>query len=107
MKKTYILMAVLVSLAGCASSGNQVLKNETLDTVSQKIVKGVSTQKDVKAAFGDPNSTSFTDSGNELWNYVYAKATVKAVNFVPVVNLFAGGADVDKKTLVVFFDASG
>jgi outer membrane protein assembly factor BamE (lipoprotein component of BamABCDE complex) len=107
MKNTHILFAMLALISGCASSGNQIIKDQTSETVAQKIQKGISTQKDVKIAFGDPSSTSFTDSGNELWNYVYAKATAKPENFIPVVGLFAAGANVDKKTLVVFFDQNG
>jgi len=107
MKKSLLLSAALFALASCASSGNQVLKDQTTDTVAAKITKGTSSKNDVKVAFGDPTSTSFTDGGNEIWNYAYAKATAKAVNFVPIVGIFAGGADVDKKTLVILFDDTG
>ena len=107
MKKSLILSAALFALASCASAGNQVLKDQNADTVATKITKGTSTKNDVKAAFGDPTSTSFTDGGNEIWNYTYAKATAKAVNFVPIVGIFAGGSDVDKKTLVVLFTDGG
>jgi outer membrane protein assembly factor BamE (lipoprotein component of BamABCDE complex) len=72
-----------------------------------RIIKGQSTKNDVKAAYGDPSSTSFTDSGNELWNYEYAKATPKGANFIPIVGIFAGGMDVDKKQMVFFFDKAG
>ena len=107
MRRFVCVMACAAALAGCASGGVQALKDETTQTVAAKITKGRSTQADVKAAFGDPISTSFTDSGNELWNYQYIKLVPKAVDFVPVVGLFAGGSDVEKKTLVVFFDKNG
>jgi outer membrane protein assembly factor BamE (lipoprotein component of BamABCDE complex) len=104
-----IAAAFLVTavMSGCASQGVQQLKEESASTVSEKITKGKSTRDDVRKAFGDPTETSFTDSGNELWRYKYSHETSKAQNFIPVVNLFASGADVDKKELVVFFDDKG
>ena len=107
MRNTIIVLLLMGSISGCASAGIQAIKGETTETVATKITKGRSTTADVRRAFGDPTSTSFTDSGNELWNYEYAKATPKAANFVPIVGIFAGGMDVDKKTLVFFFDKNG
>lgn len=94
-------------LAGCASAGNQVLKTETSDSVDQQIHDGQSTKASVKAAFGDPSETSFTDGGNEIWKYTYAYVTPMAADFVPIVGLFAGGSNVDKKELVILFDKNG
>ena len=107
MRRFACVIVCAAALAGCASGGVQALKDETPQTVAAKLTKGRSNQSDVKAAFGDPISTSFTDSGNELWNYEYIKIVPKAVDFVPIVGIFAGGSDVDKKTLVVFFDKNG
>ena len=36
--------------------------------------------------------------------YLAVVATPKAVNFVPIVGIFAGGADIQSKELVVMFD---
>jgi outer membrane protein assembly factor BamE (lipoprotein component of BamABCDE complex) len=105
--RSLVVIAVTLSLAACASAGNQVLKTADADVVSRSITDGKSTKADVQASFGDPNDTSFTDGGNEIWKYTYAYATPTAVSFVPVVGIFAGGADVDKKTLVILFDKSG
>lgn len=102
---TAVLVAAVMS--GCASVGVQQLKDESASTVSEKIIKGKSTKDDVRKAFGDPTETSFTDGGNELWRYKYTHSTSKPQNFIPVINLFASGADVDKKELVVFFDDNG
>lgn len=108
MKKIVIAAAIgMVVLAGCASHGVQRLKNENASTVGAKIAKGKSTKEDIRAAFGDPSETSFTDNGNELWRYRYSYATAKGINFVPIVNIFSSGANIDKKELVVFFDEHG
>jgi outer membrane protein assembly factor BamE (lipoprotein component of BamABCDE complex) len=104
-----IVTGLLVAsvLGGCASVGVQQLKDESAASVSEKIAKGKSTKEDVRKAFGDPTETSFTDSGNEIWRYKYAHATSKPQNFIPLVNIFTSGQDVDKKELVVFFDDGG
>jgi outer membrane protein assembly factor BamE (lipoprotein component of BamABCDE complex) len=107
LKNLIMIACVSVVLAGCASAGNQALKDQSEATVSQKLTRGVSTKVDVKKAFGDPEDVSFTDSGNEIWHYSYAKAQAKAENFIPYYNIFKSGADVNKTTLVVLFDKQG
>ena len=109
MRANYLVISVLSAclLGACASQGVQQLKEENQASVATKITRGKSTKDDVRAAFGDPTETSFTDSGNELWRYRYSHSTSKAINFVPLANLFLAGADVDKRELVVFFDADG
>jgi outer membrane protein assembly factor BamE (lipoprotein component of BamABCDE complex) len=100
-------VVTVVSLSACASAGNQVLKTQDADTVSRSIVDGQSTKATVQSTFGDPNDTSFTDGGNEIWKYTYAYATPTPETFIPIVGIFAGGANVDKKTLIVLFDKAG
>jgi outer membrane protein assembly factor BamE (lipoprotein component of BamABCDE complex) len=107
MKWNVILLAGAVALAGCATSGNQSLKGQDQASVSNKLTRGTSTKADVQKAFGDPVDVSFTDSGNEIWHYSYAKAQAKAENFIPYFNLLKSGTDVDKTTLVVLFDKQG
>lgn len=54
--------------------------------------------------YGDPAKTSFTDSGNEIWEYDFSRTQSKPTNFIPYVNLVASGAEGDKKSLVIFFN---
>ena len=98
--------AVLLSacLAGCASVGNMSIADASADTVSQQIFKGRTTQAEVRQLYGDPMKTSFTDSGNESWEYEFSRLRSKATNFVPYVNVLYSGAEGDKKSLVLFFD---
>lgn len=103
----YAALSVLLALGACASAGNQVLKSESADSVDKMVVDGRSTKADVQKAFGDANDTSFTDNGNEIWKYTYAYATPTPESFIPVVGIFAGGADVDKKTLTILYDKDG
>ncbi|ABO60418.1 outer membrane protein assembly factor BamE (plasmid) [Burkholderia vietnamiensis] len=109
MKKTTVtaVLAAVIALAGCASAGNQTLRSANPSEIEQHVVKGKSTKSDVEAYLGAAESVSFTDSGLEIWQYTYAKQTSKAINFIPVVGILAGGADVDKKVLTILFNDKG
>ena len=65
MKKMALAVALAVTLAGCASSGNQKLKSETETSVQSKIHEGKTTKVEVKTLFGSPDAVSYTDGGNE------------------------------------------
>ena len=58
----------------------------------------------MRELYGDPLKTSFTDSGNEIWEYEFSRLHSKPTNFIPYVNLVYSGAEGDKKSLVIFFD---
>jgi outer membrane protein assembly factor BamE (lipoprotein component of BamABCDE complex) len=83
------------------------IKNATKDSIYAQVVEGKTTQAEVQQAYGVPTGKTFTDGGNEIWTYSYAYMTAKGINYVPIVGLFAGGADVEKKQLVLLFDKDG
>jgi len=91
-------------LAGCSSSGNERIADASLQSVSGQLVKGKTTQIQVRELYGDPLKTSFTDSGNEIWEYEFSRLRSKLTNFIPYVNAIYSGAEGDKKSLVIFFD---
>ena len=93
-------------LSGCSSVGNNSIADATAESVSAQLIKGKSTQPDVRALYGDPSKTTFTDSGNEIWEYDFSRMHSKPTNFIPYVSLIHNGAEGDKKSLVVFFDRS-
>ena len=93
-------------LSGCASVGNESIADATPESVSGQLIKGRTTQDQVRGIYGDPVKTSFTDSGNEIWEYDFSRMTSKPTNFIPYVNLIHSGAEGDKKSLVVFFNKS-
>jgi outer membrane protein assembly factor BamE (lipoprotein component of BamABCDE complex) len=99
--------AAALVVAGCASVGNENLRNESQTSIEQKIVKGKTTKAEVSATLGSPDDTSFTDSGNEIWKYRHVVSTAKASSFIPVISLFAAGSDQEKKEVVVLFDKAG
>jgi outer membrane protein assembly factor BamE (lipoprotein component of BamABCDE complex) len=106
IERAVIALAVL-SLWGCASSGNRVLEKQDATAVNQQIVDGKTTRPEVVATYGQPSQTSLTDAGNEVWTYTFAHATSQPQNFIPIVGIFAGGMDVQKKELVILFDKDG
>lgn len=98
-------LLVVVALAGCVSAqGTKAISDP--DLVS-KIEPGVSTKDDVTALLGSPDDTTFTDSGSEIWKYVYQRAEYRKSNFIPVVGTFAGGTDLETSTLTVLWDEDG
>ena len=98
---------VALLLAGCATSGNEKLKDHTQSSISQRITEGKTTKNEVTAALGLPAAVSFTDGGNEIWTYKHARATPQAQNFIPFVGLISSGADVKTKELVLMFNKDG
>ncbi|MFT9160631.1 MAG: outer membrane protein assembly factor BamE [Acetobacter sp.] len=97
-------LSALLLVAACASSGNESIKNETSTTVDQKIQDGVTTKDQVKAVYGDPLETSFTDSGHEIWKYVFARTRANGTNFIPYYGAFSSGYHGKAKTLIIIFN---
>jgi outer membrane lipoprotein-sorting protein len=93
-----------IFLSGCASVGNESIADASQQSVAEQLTKGKTSQARVRQAYGDPMKTSFTDSGNEIWEYEFSRLQSKPVNFIPYVNVLYSGAEGDKKSLVIFFD---
>lgn len=104
MFKNIVVACSLLVLVGCASSGNQSLKDQDEASVAEVITEGVTTQAEVRGRFGSPMDTSFTDGGMEIWEYSLSEVSSDAINFVPVVNLFGSSASGKKKDLTILFD---
>ena len=105
--RVYVVAGLLSALlGGCASVGNDSIADATPESVSAQLIKGRTTQENVRGLYGDPVKTSFTDSGNEIWEYDFSRMHSKPTNFIPYVSLISSGAEGDKKSLVIFFDRS-
>jgi outer membrane protein assembly factor BamE (lipoprotein component of BamABCDE complex) len=102
--KVMCFFVLVCALAGCVSSGNESIADATNATVSGQLLKGKTTQTDVRRIYGDPIKTSFSSNGFETWEYEFTRLQSKPTNFIPYVNLVHSGAEGDKKTLVIFFD---
>lgn len=99
-----LFLAGLMVFAGCSSTGNESLREESEASIASKIVEGQSTKSEVRAAFGSPLITSFTDGGLEIWKFELSKMKADAVNYIPLVNLLGGTSSGTKKQLVILFD---
>ncbi|HAS1886569.1 hypothetical protein [Enterobacter hormaechei] len=103
MKKIALAVIIATVLVGCASSGNQQLKNETETSVQTKIQEGKTTKAEIKSYFGSPDAVSYTDGGNEVWKYAFAKVKVNGTTFIPFYGLFHNGTNGTKKELTILF----
>lgn len=103
MKKFVLVAMAIATLVGCASSGNQQLKNETETSVQNKIQEGKTTKAEVKSFFGSPDAVSYTDGGSEIWKYSFANVKVNGTTFIPFYGLFHNGTNGTKKELTILF----
>ena len=107
MKYSILLFTLIIFVGGCASTGNQTLKEETESSVASKIINNVTTQAEIKAMYGSPYETTFTDGGMEIWKYRLDDLKADAINYVPLVNLFGSSFSGTRKELVILFNDDG
>jgi putative exporter of polyketide antibiotics len=107
MKNSILFCVLVLFIASCASSGNQTLKSETESSVAAKIVNNVTTQAEIKAMFGSPYQTTYTDGGLEIWKYQLDDLKADAINYVPIVNFFGSSYSGTRKELVILFNDDG
>jgi hypothetical protein len=103
---TIRLLGIVLALAvaGCASSGNEVLKAQDAATINQAIIDGQTTREEVQKTYGQPSRVSFLNEKNEMWTYTWAHASAQGQNFIPIVGAFARAYDVRSKELVIVFN---
>jgi hypothetical protein len=103
--KIFLITALsMLLLSGCASTGNQSLKNESEFTVTSKVIAGQTSAAEIKAMFGSPYETTYTDSGMLIWKFRLDDLQSDAVNFIPIVNWFGSSMSGTRKELVILFD---
>jgi outer membrane protein assembly factor BamE (lipoprotein component of BamABCDE complex) len=93
-----IALALLI-LAGCASAGVKVDP-----AAAAKIQKGVTTKDQVIALLGAPMTDTLSSNGKEIMAWSYAQARATGVTYIPIVGLFAGGADTKTTSFQVVLD---
>lgn len=103
MKKSRFLLLAFIFF-GCATYGNQAITDQ--NKISQ-IQRGVTTKEQVRALIGDPMGVTFTENDDEVWSYLLTKTQVRAAGFIPIVGIFAGGADTQTHTLTIKYDKNG
>ena len=111
MKKIALFLMLAVSmtaLAGCgASMGSSSIKNESNAKLSQKIVKGQTTESQILQMFGKPTSKEFAGNGDPEWTYTRNTTHNGVLAYVPVVGLFAHAQTENDKQLTILFNKKG
>ncbi len=111
MKKIALFLMLLVSmtaLAGCAASmGSGSIKNASNAKLSQKLVKGQTTESQVAQMFGQPTSKEFAGNGDPEWLYTRNTVHNGILSYVPVVGLFANAQTDTNKELTILFNKKG
>ncbi|GAB7217709.1 MULTISPECIES: hypothetical protein [Enterobacterales] len=102
MKKQLIAALVILPLSACTTYGNKSLKNETQQTVKTKIVKGKTTQQEILAAFGEPQ-TRATNDGQEMWSYSSMSGESQISNYVPGLALLKNSNTAHMNSLEIWF----
>ena len=103
----FIISCSFIIISCGTTAGNRVLKSGTELTVDSKIIEGVTTQYELRAMFGSPYETTYTDGGLEIWKYRFDNLNADAVNYIPIVNFFTQSYSGDRKELVVLFNEDG
>ncbi len=101
--KYIVLLPLLAVLGGCVSSGSMAMKNENTTTLQKKIIKGTTTKQQITQMFGEPQSRSLDDSGNETWTYVYANSQSNVANYIPYASMVMSGTQTKTRTMTVTF----
>lgn len=85
-------------LAACVSSGTKVSEDQ-----ASRFVAGKTTYDEVIQALGRPNSIAHVSDGTTSIAYVYVASSPKAATFIPIVGIFAGGANAETTTATFSF----
>jgi outer membrane protein assembly factor BamE (lipoprotein component of BamABCDE complex) len=100
------LVALLAGcLTACVVMGDERVSKSTPESLQQQIIRGKTTKSEVRNILGSPGSVSFTDSGNEQWNYEYL-----STNTFKLWGAMLSGKDPlsgSGKSISVFFDKNG
>lgn len=88
---------VAISLSGCFG----MRSGQKFDDSSVKNIRtGKTTKTEVLSFFGQPPTRTSLGGGQETWTYQYQeiKSHATAATYIPIVNMFAGGAESTTET---------
>lgn len=94
--KVVIALSLVISLAGCMSTGVEVSQDQT-----SSFKTGTTTQQEVVARLGAPTSRTSLPDGSSMMVYSFASAKARPASFIPIVGAFVGGAD-SRSSMVMF-----
>lgn len=103
MTKKVILIFLAIFIANCAKKTNENLTKNTDQEISQMVVEGKTTKKEVKEMFGEPNEINFDKkTGIEKWTYFHTETSMNPLNYIPVTKILIG-QDGKARTFTVEF----
>src|SRR3972149_1184885 len=98
------LLGLLIGVSGCVSAMGS--KRSADPALVAQIKEHRTTKDEIRSIRGDPNAVSFVQD-DEGWTYTYCKTTPRPTNWIPYVNIVAGGYDAKSATVTVIFDEKG
>ena len=101
MKKVLAVL-ICLGLVGCATTGTRIEPDKV-----KQIKEGITTQEEVIALMGKPFMQNLTSDKKVIMMYQYAKVKNRATNFIPVVNILAGGMDMKQQILQILINEKG
>lgn len=101
MKKVLAVL-ICLGLVGCATTGTRIEPDKV-----KQIKEGITTQEEVIALMGKPFMQNLTSDKKVIMMYQYAKVKNRASNFIPVVNILAGGMDMKQQILQILINENG
>ena len=99
MKLAAFVLALLLS--GCTTVGKEIAPNQIAD-----FKEGATTQDEVIAKLGEPTTTTIS-SDRVIMVYSFLHSQARPASFIPIVGLFAGGADVRSSMVSFVFGKDG
>lgn len=106
VRRVWLAIALCSLLSsGCVRDvGNLAIADTTKENLSAQFVKGRTNTEEVRKAMGEPAKIVYADNGTQTWDYVFSRMRSKPANHIPIVNMFGGGAEGERKTVTLLFD---
>jgi hypothetical protein len=96
-----LLLALAAALAACGASAGREVDKSKVATYQ----KGVTSCSQIRADLGQPLETSTDVDGAKQLTYGKTETTLNGATFVPIVGIFAGGAETDYDFVQIKCDA--
>lgn len=85
-----LVLAISITLVGCASSQPSQKSNLTYGSIKKNIVAGKTTQEEVVKLLGSPNIVTKNKKNNEVWTYTRQSYDSKSGSFGGGIILLGG-----------------
>jgi hypothetical protein len=97
------LLVVLAGLSGCGA-----LSGHPIDAAAVASFRaGETTEAQVRAALGAPNSITELNDGTHVLGYAYTRVAARPETFIPIIGPLVGGADAKAQSVAFVFSQDG